>query len=469
MNYHFIGIGGIGMSALAHVLLAKGNRISGSDLRSNNLTEHLARKGAVIKKGHSPLNIPGDARIVVRSTSIPNDNPEMIKAEEMSLEIISRSELLRRVMSLAKISVGVTGTHGKTTTSALIAHILWKCERQPTVLVGGEIESIGGNALLGDDDLIVAEVDESDGFFRDIRATNVCVTNVEREHMEHYGSMENLKLGYRKFFGNMPREGVLLYNADDKLLKELVADAPSRKVPFSFAKTSASRYYSKDAEHARSIKFKFCANGKIRGDVMSTLIGRHNVMNLISAVGMCLELGLSFEEVVEAVLSFRTVKRRFYPVGEARGVKVYEDYAHHPTELRAVITAARDFSPDGKLIVVFQPHRYSRTIDLKDEFAGCFKGADILILTDIYSADESDSFKVGSEEIFRKIDRKHFESVEFMNKEDVPGYVSGICRKGDLVLIAGAGDIRESGKPILENIRAGSGVKGTGSKSGKNE
>ena len=444
---HFIGIGGIGMSALADVHLAKGNTVTGSDLRPNNLTDGLREKGAAIYEGHSADNIPGDADLVVRSTCIREDNPEMKKARKSGVPVVSRGEMLREIMEDFPFSIAVTGTHGKTTTSALVAHIAEYCGKDPTVIVGGEIGSFGGNAKIGRGDMIIAEVDESDGYFRNIGATCAVVTNIEREHMEHYGSLERLIDACGEFIGRISPDGFFVFNGEDPALKSLAGAA--RKI--SFGIDGDFDVTCRDHTCAASIEFELVLRGRGHGRISSALIGRYNLMNVLGAIAVSVEAGFDLERVPAAVASFSGVKRRFDSVGRIGNIEVIEDYAHHPTEIRSVIKAARDYSK-SRVITIFQPHRYSRTRDLMHEFPDCFYGSDILILTEIYSADEDKAGEVGSGDIYKAIDKSRFERIDLAQKKDISGIVSGIAGDDDVILVLGAGDIREISGDIVEKI-----------------
>jgi len=447
---HFIGIGGIGMSALADICLSTGGAVTGSDLRPNDLTGALEKKGARVFRGHSAANVPQDADMVVRSSCIREDNPEMEEARRIGAKIVSRGELLRDVMAAAPFSIGVTGTHGKTTTSSLIAHIAEHRGKDPMVIVGGEIDTLGGNSRAGRGGLLVAEVDESDGYFRSIAATCAVITNIEREHMENYGSMDDLIAAYREFAGRIPCGGSLVFNGEDPILAEMVREIPARLI--DFGAEGAFTFTCGRMSCDRGIEFDLIVRGEDKGRISTRLIGRYNVMNILAAAAACLEAGLEAEDVIEGVNSFRGVKRRFERIGKAGGVEVVEDYAHHPTEIRAVIGAAKEYSA-GRVIAVFQPHRYSRTRDLVRDFTECFYGADVLVLTDIYSADEDIIPDVGAEDILRGTDRGRFQSADLVKKEDIPRHVAGEVRENDLVLVLGAGDIREVSGSIVAEVR----------------
>lgn len=437
------------MSALAEIYLSKGMAVSGSDLRPNNLTDKLASKGAAIHSGHDAVNLPDDADLVVRSACIRDDNPECVKAKEMNIPVIVRSEMLGKVMEESPFSIAVTGTHGKTTTSALIAHVAEHCGKDPTVLVGGETECFSGNAKVGRGDMTVAEIDESDGHFRNITSTCALITNIEKEHMESYGSMENLIEAYREFTNGISPRGFLVFNSEDPVSTDLAASFSGEKAGFGIEGdpdvTCAN--YSYD----RSVEFDFHVRGKNYGRVKSPLKGRYNLMNILGAMAVCARVGLPFDAIAEAVNSFRGVRRRFDTVGRVGSIEVIEDYAHHPTELKAVISAAKNYST-GRVVSVFQPHRYSRTRDLLREFSDCFYGSDILVLTEIYSADEDRIKGVAVARICDLIDKNRFEKLEIVRKEMIPEFVAGIVKPDDVVLVLGAGDIREISGDIVREI-----------------
>lgn len=448
---HFVGIGGIGMSALAAIALSRGDIVSGSDMRPNGLTDALEERGAAIRKGHASDNVPDDADLVVRSTCIRDDNPEIIKAKSLGVPVILRGEMLDDVMAGFPLSVAVTGTHGKTTTSALIAHIAESCGKDPTVIVGGEMGSFGSNAKSGHGDMVVAELDESDGYFRNVSVKCAVVTNIEREHMEHYGSMENLVSAYDEFIHRVPPEGTVVFNGEDPTLKKITGLLKCRALSFGIG--GGFDFSCKGQKSDSMIEFDLLINGRYPGRLSSLLIGRHNVMNILAAVAVCVEAGLDINDVIRSVGLFPGVKRRFEMAGRAGGIEVREDYAHHPTEIRSVISSAKAYlQGKGRIIAVFQPHRYSRTRDMMREFSECFYGADLLVLTDIYSADEDITEGVHSRSLYDIVDKSRFEKVVFIGKKDIVDLVFGSAREGDLVLVLGAGDIREIAAPLVRRI-----------------
>lgn len=446
---HFIGIGGIGMSALADICLARGDLVTGSDLRPNNLTDALSAKGAIVRGGHASENVPQSVDLVVRSSCIRSDNPEMIKAKKLNAPVILRGEMLKDILQGFSSSIGVTGTHGKTTTSSLIAHIAEFSGEDPTVILGGEVECFKGNSKSGKSGLAVAEVDESDGFFKNIGVTCAVVTNIEREHMENYGSWRKLVGAYMDFIAKISPWGLLVYNAEDAVVRRLAKRASVQTI--SFGISGDFDITCRNASYAASIEFDLIVRGKSCGKVKSSLIGRYNVMNILGAAAACIEIGISPEQIKEAIASFKGAKRRFESVGKVGTVEVVEDYAHHPTELKSVIKAAGDYSK-GRVVTIFQPHRYSRTKDLMREFTSSFYGSDILLLTDIYSADEDAAGSVKIRDLYEAIDKKRFERFDLIDKKDIPEAVAGLVKEGDIVLVLGAGDIREISSSIVKRI-----------------
>ncbi|MFH1878878.1 MAG: UDP-N-acetylmuramate--L-alanine ligase [Candidatus Omnitrophota bacterium] len=445
---HFIGIGGIGMSGLARIAMSRGIAVSGSDLRLNALAKSLMEQGAEIFSGHSAGNITRDVDLVVRSSCITDSNPEIAAAREKGIKTISRGEFLKYFLDSSPVSVTVTGTHGKTTTSALIAHIAESAGKKPISVIGGEVPSLGTNAKYGTGEIIISEVDESDGFFRNISSTYGVVTNIEREHMDHYGSMENLIDAYKAFISRISPSGIFFYSGEDLRARELSLCHKGVNVDYGIG--GGYEVTCRNFSYARSIELDFYMSGRNYGRIKApNLIGRHNVMNILAAVSVSLTLGIDFEILKEALLTFRGVRRRFDIRGKIGSIEVVEDYAHHPTEIAAVLRAAKDYTR-GRVVAVFQPHRYSRTHDLAESFMGCFDDSDVLILTDVYSADESPVNGKGVLDIYNGMDKNKFEIFEYLNKIDIPGYLSKVVKENDVILILGAGDIREiSGEVIL--------------------
>jgi UDP-N-acetylmuramate--alanine ligase len=438
------------MSGLARIYLDRGCRISGSDLNHNRLTDFLRNKGAVIYRGHDPSNIPEDSAFVVKSTCIRDNNPEIIRSKELGIPVILRGELLERTLNLFTRSFAVTGTHGKTTTSSLIAHILERTGMDPTVLVGGEVSTFKGNAKTGKSGYFVAEVDESDGYFRNLSSRYAVITNIEREHMEYYASMRNLKDSYGRFIDNIPEGGILAVNGEDATIKEVLQGRNTDTVTFGI--DGGHDVTCGDLSFAENIDFELIINGFSRGRINSALIGRYNVMNILAAMAVLCKTGLNIDKVKEAVSSFPGVKRRFEKIGKIGNIEVVEDYAHHPTEIKSVIQAASRYAA-GRVITVFQPHRYSRTVDLLEEFKECFYDTDLLVLTDIYSAHEDRIEGISAGKLFEGMRIGKNGGVNFLAKDSIPRFLADKVKDGDIILILGAGDIRDIGPAVVESIK----------------
>ena len=449
-SIHFIGIGGIGMSGLAKIYLDRGFKVSGSDLNENKLIENLRKEGALISNGHSELNIPKNCALVVKSTCIKSDNPEILRCYELNIPVILRGELLEKTLQIYPDSFAVTGTHGKTTTSSLVAHIMETIGKDPTVLIGGEVDTFGGNAKSGKSSFLVAEVDESDGYFRKLSSKYAVITNIEREHMEHYDSMQDLKNSYGQFIDNIHDDGFLVVNGEDKTIKEVLFGRNLDVLTFGINgdfNISCKNYTSN-----RMIEFDLLINGVLSGRIKSSMIGEYNIMNILAAVALTYKAVGDLSSVIKAIGTFNGVKRRFDRVGKIGSIEIIEDYAHHPTEIKAVIKAAEKYT-SGRVLTIFQPHRYSRTLDLKYEFKDCFSGSTLLILTDIYSAHEDNVKSFSLKELFCEIGVQGVGMMHFMEKEKVADFIATVVKEGDIILILGAGDIRNISASVVYSIK----------------
>lgn len=437
---HFVGIGGIGMSGVARVLLETGYKVSGSDLESSDLTNAIESLGGKIFKSHKSSNVPADAGVLVYSSSISKDNPEIREALKRKIRIVHRAEMLGELFNKKK-GIGVTGTHGKTTTTSLISVILEDLGCDPTVVIGGEIERFGGNAKSGNGKYFVAEADESDSSFLRLRPFYAVLTNIEMEHVDHFHTLDAVKSAYRAFIDNIRRGGTVFYNYDD---------TNTRAVLKGFSQNTVSFGFSGDADiHALDIKmdgfrtsFKCVYKGLILGEVKLKIPGRHNVLNALAAILVGLKLGLEFDAIAGSIKDFTGTKRRFQLRLEKDGVMLIDDYAHHPTEIRAVLDACRNWK-GKRIIVIFQPHRYTRTLFLADEFGKCFSGADKLILTDIYAASERPIKGVSIKNIYDRVKKNAPRDVVIMKKEKIADYVIEIKKPGDMILVLGAGNIKK--------------------------
>ncbi|MCX5667652.1 MAG: UDP-N-acetylmuramate--L-alanine ligase [Candidatus Omnitrophica bacterium] len=448
-NMHFVGIGGIGMSGIALVLLKMGYKVSGSDLGSNNLTEKLTREGAGIRFGHNHDNIPPETEVVVYSSSINNSNPEIRGARERNLLIVKRAEVLAELLN-GKKGIAVTGTHGKTTTSSLISVMLEKCGLDPTAIIGGEVELFKGNSKYGTGEYVVAEADESDGSFLYLKPLHSVITNVEMEHIDYYKTLEDAVDSYAAFANNTKKGGCLFYNAEDENIRKVLKKFNGNKESFGFSK-DADIYPHEIMMNEFYTSYLCVYKNEVIGRVSLRIPGKHNILNSLAAILAGFKLGLSFESICRSIQDFAGAKRRFHLRADVDGVMLIDDYAHHPTEIRAVLDACRNWK-DRRVIVVFQPHRYTRTKFLAEEFGRCFKGADKMILTDIYAASEEPIEGVSVKNIYDRVRLHGLNDVTMMNKESVTRHIMDIKRSGDMIVVLGAGDIKEVSDELSKKL-----------------
>jgi len=382
---HFIGIGGAGMSGIAKVLLDLGYKISGSDLNVTETTKRLGKNGATVFTGHKASNVQKGIDVVVVSSAIPEDNDEVKKAQEFNIPVIQRAEMLAKLMENQK-AICVAGAHGKTTTTSMIALVLEKNNLDPTVVVGGELNDIGGNAKLGRGEYLVAEADESDGSFLKLLPWATVVTNIEDDHLDHYGTLENIVEAFRQFINLGSPQGFSILCIDNTFVKKLADQIPGKLITYGIQENA--QYTAKDIVYEGLLtKAKIYFNDNLLGTLELNVPGKHNISNALAAISIGHQLGIDFQDIKEALKGFKGVQRRFQLIGKVNNVQVVDDYAHHPTEIKATLEAARN-SHSGRLIAVFQPHSYTRTKFLAKEFAASFKAADKVILAEIYSAGE---------------------------------------------------------------------------------
>jgi UDP-N-acetylmuramate--alanine ligase len=444
---HFVGIGGIGMSGIAEIMLRIGYKVQGSDAKASANTERLAALGAEIFVGHDAGNV-GNAAAVVYSTAVKQDNPELSAARERRIPLVRRAEMLAELMRL-QFSVAVGGTHGKTTTTSMIACLLDAGDMNPTVVNGGIINAYGTNAKVGDGDWIVVEADESDGSFLRLKSTVAVVTNIDPEHLEHYGDFDAVKKAFCDFVENIPFYGFAAVCLDHPEVQALASRVENRRlVTYGFnpqAQVRASRLVM-GADGARFD----VAISTVEGETVSyeqlhlPMTGRHNVLNALAAIAVARELGVSADAIKAGLVGFGGVKRRFTTTGVARGIRVIDDYGHHPVEISAVLTAAREVQADGggKVIAVVQPHRYTRLNDLFDDFAACFNDADAVIVADVYAAGEAPIEGVDRDHLVERMRRfGHRRVVPLDTVAALPRIVAEEAQAGDLVVCLGAGDI----------------------------
>ena len=450
---HFVGIGGAGMSPLAKILLLLGYEVSGSDQGTSPIIEELVRLGAHIRTdGQRAENVRGADAIVV-STAIPYDNPEVIAAWDLRIPKLHRSDINAALVNEYD-GIAVAGSHGKTTTTSMIGVTLDRAGVSPTVIVGGEVPDLGTNAKLGTSRYLVSEADESDGSFLKLRPHIAVVTNVEDDHMDHYGTMEKIIEAFRTFISQIDADGTAVLCYENEILRRLGAETD--RTVISYAIDAAADYRAADIETCGSvISFTVFERGTALGRISLHIPGRHNVLNALACVAVARLAGLDFDRIADALAHFHGAKRRFQTKGKERGIWVVDDYAHHPTEIAATLAAARQTEP-GRLVCVFQPHRYSRTQLLRAEFGGCFAAADLLLLTDVYAAGEAPIPGISGETLMEEVARQTGQDAVYLpERADLVQYLAEHVRPGDLVITMGAGNILEVGEELVARLKEG--------------
>lgn len=438
---HFIGIGGVGMSALAELFYMMGAQVSGSDLKNSKQTEYLEKIGVQVFIGHSEKNI-SDIDVVVYSSAIDEGNPEVQEARRKSISIIPRAEALAEIMRY-KRGIAVGGTHGKTTTTSMISSIFLDSDLDPTIAVGGRLKLIESTARLGKGPWMVAEADESDGSFSRLHPEIAIITNIDSDHLDHFGSFSNLQSAFKNFALNIPFYGSVIVNGDDPATRLLFRNFPKRI--FFYGEDEKNDFIlNEDGD-----SFTVSHEGKIIGKIHLKVPGRHNALNALAACIATHQTGVSWEKCFSGVNSYSGVDRRFQDIGEAGGIKVFDDYAHHPTEINATLEGAKQRYGSGKIHVIYQPHRYSRTKDCWADYKSCFKNLDELYLVDIYPAGEVPIEGVDSLSLSSHIDAKTTYCSSF---EEAVNKVVGNAVAGDIVLTMGAGHVWQCASMVVEKI-----------------
>jgi UDP-N-acetylmuramate--alanine ligase len=450
-HYHFIGIGGAGMSAIAQILHQQGCSVSGSDQKESQVTERLRVMGIKVSIGHDAASVNG-ATLVVYSAAIPEDNAERVRAKERGIEIIDRAEMLGRLMQPYTHRVAVTGTHGKTTTTSMVSLVLQEAGLEPTVLVGGDVESLGGNAKLGSNSVIVAEACEAFNSFLHLYPSIAVITNVDADHLDFHGTLDAIKDSFRKFISQIDKDGCLIACIDDPGVQEVTKDSPVELIGYSVKGPAGfeARSIRVDGPHAR---YMLVRDGQELGEIELGITGLQYVANSLAAAAVGFELGASFEQVRLALGKYKGTGRRLETLGEAHGVMVIDDYAHHPKEIEATLTAVKASQPGRRIVAVFQPHLYSRTQIFLKDFASALSVADYVVVTGIYAAREKPIVGVSAESIAELL-RSSGKSVEYIEQKDrIPEFLKSAVRSGDTVLTMGAGDIRQVGERLLDLLR----------------
>jgi len=449
-HIHFVGIGGVGMSGIAEVLLNMGYRVTGSDVRRGDTVERLEQLGAKVFVGHDAGNI-GDAHVVVYSSAVARDNVEVAAARARQVPAIPRAEMLAELMRL-KYGIAVAGSHGKTTTTSMVAAVLAEGRLDPTVVVGGRVRSLGSNARLGQGEYLVAEADESDGSFLKLSPTIAVVTTIDAEHLDHYGSLEHLSEAFLAFVNKVPFYGAAVLCLDQPNVQLLIPRVEKRIVTYgleSAADLTAHRLHLAGLTARFDVQYR----GQPLGECALRVPGRHNVLNALAAMAVGLDLEIPFVTIQKAMAEFSGVQRRFQVRGESRGVLVVDDYGHHPAEIRATLAAAKA-GFDRRVVTVFQPHRYTRTLHLRQEFLTAFNQSDVLIVMDIYAAGEAPIEGVTGRDLADALRAHGHRDVAFLgsDRQRILDYLDGILRPGDLVVTLGAGDVGQLGQHLLDRL-----------------
>ena len=445
---HFIGIGGIGMSGLAEVFHCHGYSVQGSDLRKSKVTGRLEKMGLTIKIGHRPENIKG-ADLVVYSSCITEKNPELVSAREKNITILKRMQALAMLMQDKK-AIAVSGAHGKTTTTSLVSILLIEAGLDPTVFIGADVHFLGGNAKCGQSDIMVTEADESDGTFILLNPLYSISTNIDREHMDFYGTMDNVLMAYKQFIENTKSEGCVFICAEDENLRNIAKESKKRIVKYGISDDADIKAENIVLLGLDGSEFDIRYKGSRLGRIKLSILGLHNVVNSLAAIGVAMELGLSFDKIKNTIREFKGADRRFRIMHLDSGIVIIDDYAHHPTEIRATLKAME--SSGRRIVAVFQPHRFTRTRDLKDQFGKCFDIADHLVVTDIYSADEKPIEGVSAIDICESAKSYGHKDAHFVPKGDIIKHLIDIVKPGDALFLLGAGDIGEMTSMIVESL-----------------
>jgi UDP-N-acetylmuramate--alanine ligase len=455
---HFVGIGGIGMSGIAEVLLNLGYRVSGSDLKSSPVTQRLTGLGAAVFEGHRAENVAG-AEVVVTSSAIAAENPEVVEARKLHVPVIQRAEMLAELMRL-KYGIAIAGMHGKTTTTSMVAAVLAAGGIDPTVVVGGRVDAMGSNARLGKSQYLVAEADESDRSFLKLSPILSVVTNIDREHMDCYRNMRDVKKTFLEFMDRVPFYGMVVVCNDDPILRRLLPETQRRTVTYG-TKRGSDFLIRLDTNAAVNVpgdgqplsRFRVSYRKKDLGEFTLHVPGVHNILNATAAIAVGVGLEIGVEAIRSALDQFRGVDRRFQLRGRVAGVSVIDDYGHHPTEIKATLAAARQCG-FRKVHVVFQPHRYTRTRDLLEDFTTAFGDADSLFVLDIYAASEKPIEGISGEALARAIGEKGGLSTHYVSSfADAVNSVAATAREGDMILTLGAGNVSQLGPMILEKLK----------------
>lgn len=450
---HLIGIGGTGMSGIASILLDLGYEVSGSDLQSTLVTKRLMNKGATIFKGHHGSHISG-ANLVVISSAIKNKNQEVIAAKEKNIEIIPRAEMLCRIMNQSH-RIAISGTHGKTTTTSMISLILEKMNLDPTIAIGGEVNDIGGNAKQGKGDYVVVEADESDGSFLLLNPNLAIITNIENDHLDYYMNIDRTIDCFRQFVEKIPTDGCIVFGYDCPNTRQLMLNHHWEKKIISYGFSPEAEIRAENLRFTKNSSFSDIYYQKQKlGSLHLNIPGYHNVSNALAAISVSIELGIKYDDIKDILFHFKGVKRRQELVADFDGnLVVLDDYGHHPSEIKATLEAIRNGWPDYRIITVFQPHRYSRTKLLLEQFGPAFESSDLVIINDIYAANEKPISGISSKLVYQVVKEKKKGEVYYLpNKKETISFLLKKIESGDIVITMGAGDVWKIGKELSKEF-----------------
>jgi len=451
-NIHLIGVGGCGVSAIAKILHQLGFQVTGSDLKENSNTIRLKDLGVKVYIGHDSAHVR-EADLVVYSSAVHENNVEYKEVLSKKIPMVKRAEMLSWIINRFEKKITVAGTHGKTTTTSMLAKIFLEAGLDPTFLIGGETDSVNGNACLGAGMYAIAEADESDGSFLALSPSISVITNIEPDHMEYFGSVENLLAVFENYIKRTDKDGVMILGIDNPTIRQLLPKITGRKITYGFSNDADFRAINQRFDGLNTTFEVYC-KGKTLGEMVLTIPGEQNISNCLAAIAVATEAAIPFNTMANILHSFKGAKRRFQILGDIGGIMVIDDYAHHPTEIKATLKGARlAFEGSNKRIVaLFQPHRYSRTSHLALQFGGAFEDADLVFLTDIYSAGETPIPGIDGKTIANEV-QKYKKTLYFPRKENIAEQILKVIRPNDVLLVMGAGDINNVGREIVSRLK----------------
>ena len=447
---HCVGIGGIGLSAIAEILISRGITVTGSDMKESEITDRLMKAGAHVFLGHRAKNVDG-ADMVVYSAAVSHDNPELERAGKLNIPIVTRAEMLGALMAECKNSIAIAGTHGKTTTTSMVSLILKNAGKEPTILVGGNLSEIDGNVRIGDKDFFITEACEYMDSFLSLRPNIEIVLNIDSDHLDYFKDIEHIVNSFDKFAKLVPDDGLIIAYEANPFVKTVIRDMPN---VITFGLNDGCNFYASNIEFNSfgMPRFSVESKGSSLCGIQLSVPGEHNILNALASFACCYKLGVPIRVIVDTLEQYTGTQRRFDVIGVTKdNIKIVDDYAHHPTEIKATLEAARNM-PHNKLWCLFQPHTYTRTIALFEEFAGAFKNADVIVMAEIYAAREKNIYKISSKELVDEIKKLYpfKDAYYFSTFDEIAEFVAANARGGDLVITMGAGDIYKVAEIILE-------------------